>query len=241
MTPLFPLSVQGAETRRRGKVLVGPIDLEMQDERVTVVIGPNGAGKTSLLRLLHGTARLNAGQISWACDVAAARAGQAFVFQRPVMLRRTVGENLAYPLRIRGLSRKAARARALTWADRVGLAGMFDRPAPVLSGGEQQKLALARALICAPKLLFLDEPCAALDGRAMREIEEILRRARDEGTRLMVLAPVVRQRKGFHREVLEDLAKDGYVRARVNGEIIECLFNLTQICAITAHANAHLA
>lgn len=186
MSDMFPLSVKGAKTSRRGKVLVGPVDLELDGQGTCVVIGPNGAGKTSLLRLLHGAARLNSGQINWACSTEAAHHDQTFVFQRPVMLRRSVEDNLIYPLRMRGMARKQAKALAADWAERVGLQDMLRRPAPVLSGGEQQKLALARALIVTPKLVFLDEPCASLDGRAMREIEEILQEARAGGTRLIL-------------------------------------------------------
>jgi tungstate transport system ATP-binding protein len=183
---MFPLQVSGATTRRAGKVLVGPIDLALDGQGTTVVIGPNGSGKTTLLRLLHGAARLSSGQISWGCDTAQAHANQAFVFQRPVMLRRSVQDNLAYPLRLKGLSRKVARAQAADWADRVGLGAMLCRSATVLSGGEQQKLALGRALIGKPKLLFLDEPCAALDGSATRDIEAILSEAKAQGTRLIL-------------------------------------------------------
>ena len=186
MSALFPLVVEAAKTTRRAKVLAGPVDLRFEAEGTTVVIGPNGAGKTSLLRMLHGTARLSGGRISWACGTEEARHHQAFVFQRPIMLRRSVEENLIYPLRIRGIDRAEARERAHQWAQRVGLAGMMDRAAPSLSGGEQQKLALARALITDPKVVFLDEPCASLDGRAMREIEEVLMTARTGGTRLIM-------------------------------------------------------
>lgn len=186
MSALFPLSVRGAMTRRHGKVLVGPVDLDLAGQGVTVILGPNGSGKTTLLRLLHGTARLHAGEIRWACDMSTARNAQAFVFQRPVMLRRTVGQNLAYPLLIAGMGRRQALEKAREWAARVGLEAMFDRPAPVLSGGEQQRLALARALIGSPQLLFLDEPTASLDGRATREVEEILTHAQANGTRLIL-------------------------------------------------------
>lgn len=186
MSEMFPLQVSGATTRRAGKVLVGPIDLTLDGQGTTVVIGPNGSGKTTLLRLLHGAARLSSGQISWGCGTVQAHANQAFVFQRPVMLRRSVQDNLAYPLRLKGLSRKAARAQAADWADRVGLGAMLCRSATVLSGGEQQKLALGRALIAKPKLLFLDEPCAALDGSATRDIEAILSEAKAQGTRLIL-------------------------------------------------------
>lgn len=183
---LFPLTVRGAETRRRGARLVGPVDLDLDARGTTVVVGPNGSGKTSLLRMLHGIARLSRGSVEWAAPIAAARARQAFVFQRPVMLRRSVLGNVAYPLRLVGLGRAEARARAEDWIARVGLGGMEARPAAQLSGGEQQKLALARALVRRPDALFLDEPTAALDGRATREIEAILADARGTGTRLIM-------------------------------------------------------
>lgn len=186
MSGLFPLVAKGATTSRRGKVLVGPVDLTLDGHGTCVVIGPNGSGKTTLLRLLHGAARLTQGSITWACPTDQARHDQAFVFQRPVMLRRTVEDNLVYPLRIHGMPKSEARDLAQVWAKRVGLQDMLRRSAPVLSGGEQQKLALARALIVNPKLVFLDEPCASLDGRAMREFEEILQKARDNGTRLIL-------------------------------------------------------
>ena len=186
MSGLFPLTVAGATSRRAGHQLVGPVDLTLGGEGVTVVIGPNGSGKTTLLRLLHGAARLSSGRLDWACSTEEARRRQAFVFQQPVMMRRSVLDNIAYPLTVRGMKRAAARAQARVWGERVGLGEMLDRAAPVLSGGERQKLAIARALIAEPELVFLDEPCAALDGRAMREIEEILGAARANGTRLIL-------------------------------------------------------
>jgi len=186
VTELFPLTVSGATHRRYGKTLVGPVDLTLDGQGVCVVLGPNGAGKTSLLRLLHGIARLNAGRVTWACDTKEARHHQAFVFQRPVMLQRTVEDNIAYPLLMRGIKRALAFQQAQGWAARVGLGGMLGLPATVLSGGEQQKLAIARALITTPRVLFLDEPTASLDGRATREIEEILHTAKQDGTRLIL-------------------------------------------------------
>lgn len=183
---LFPVTLSQAETSRRGKRLVGPVDLTLDGQGVCMVLGPNGSGKTTLLRLMHGAARLTAGKITWACSTAEARQAQAFVFQRPVMLRRSVEDNLAYPLLIRGTARKEARDKARDWAAQLGLTDLIGRSATVLSGGEQQKLAIARALIGNPKLLFLDEPTASLDGRSVREIEEILLRAKDAGTRLIM-------------------------------------------------------
>lgn len=135
---LFPMTARGIESRRRGQVLVGPIDLTLDGTGACVVVGPNGAGKTTLLHLLHGTARLSAGRIDWACDTEEARHHQGFVFQRPVMLRRTVMQNLIYPLRLRGIPLGEARARARDWAARVGLEKFLDRAAPVLSGASSK-------------------------------------------------------------------------------------------------------
>lgn len=199
---LLPLTVTGAVSRRQGKVLVGPVDLTLGPTGATLVIGPNGAGKTSLLRMLHGIARLNAGRIAWSCPAGEARQRQAFVFQTPVMMRRTVLDNIAYPLRLSGLSRSAARARAATWAGRVGLTDLLTRQATVLSGGERQKLALARALTREPELLFLDEPCASLDGRSTREIETILQDARARGTRLVMSTHDMGQARRLASEVV---------------------------------------
>ena len=118
------------------------------------------------------------------------------------MLRRTVLENLTYPLRLRGVGEVRARQMAEEWATRVGLEPLLGRAAPVLSGGEQQKLALARALICQPTLLFLDEPCAALDGRATREIEAILQAAKSQGTRLILSTHDLGQARRLADDVL---------------------------------------
>ncbi len=184
--PILPLRLEGAVARRRGKVLVGPVDLELGREGFTILIGPNGAGKTSLLRLMHGLLRRSQGQVRWAVPEAEARARQAYVFQTPIMMRRSVVDSIAYPLRLRGVGRAEARARAARWAVRVGLGEMLERPAPFLSGGEKQKLSLARAMITGPDILFLDEPCANLDGSATREIEALLKQAQAIGTRIVM-------------------------------------------------------
>jgi tungstate transport system ATP-binding protein len=165
-------------------MLVGPVDLTLEAGGITVVIGPNGSGKTSLLRMMHGLQRAE-GHVRWALPEAEAQRRQAYVFQRAIVLRRSVAANLAYPLRLLGISRAEAMRRAQGQAARFGLTPLLEQPAPSLSGGESQRLALARALITRPEILFADEPCAALDGRATREVEARLVEAADATTIVM--------------------------------------------------------
>ncbi|MEY1555655.1 ATP-binding cassette domain-containing protein [Yoonia sp. R2331] len=181
---MLPLNAKGLIVRRKGKVLLGPIDLTLEGAGITVVMGPNGSGKTTLLRALHGIERLSDGTLDWAVPAAVAHQHQSFVFQAPVVLRRTVAGNLRYPLT---LSRAPDQeARVADWAARAGLTAKLHLQASRLSGGERQKLALARALITAPKVLFLDEPCASLDGAATRAIEALLLDAASRGTRIIL-------------------------------------------------------
>ncbi|WP_299646468.1 ATP-binding cassette domain-containing protein [uncultured Jannaschia sp.] len=201
MVAVLPLRLTGASLRRRGKRLVGPVDLEIGAEGVTAVIGPNGSGKTSLLRMMHGLQRPAAGRVDWSLPEGVARTRQAYVFQQPIALRRTVLANLAFPLRLRGLSRAEIRLRAEAQAARFDLTDKLAQSAPSLSGGEMQRLALARALITEPEILFADEPCAALDGRAMREIETRLIEASAQ-TRLIIATHDMGQARRIASDVI---------------------------------------
>ena len=231
------VSLSSALVKRRGRVLLGPIDLALEGAGTTIVLGPNGAGKTTLLKVLHGVERLSSGTLDWSVPKAQAREAQAYVFQKPIMLRRSVGQNLAYPLKLLGVEKAAISARVQDWAARIGLAEALDLPATRLSGGEQQKLALARALIRAPQVLFLDEPCAYLDGRATREIEEMLNAAAQAGMRIIMSTHDLGQARRLAREVVflvkgtlrEQGAADAFfaapqtaeARAFLSGEIVE--------------------
>lgn len=128
----------------------------------TVVIGPNGSGKTTLLRAAMGLLAPTQGRIVWQGEPR-----RAIVFQRPVMLRRSAAANVRYA------SVGADRTHKLLAL--VGLAHAAGRPARRLSAGEQQRLALARALSRDPAVLFLDEPTASLDPASTKAIEDVIR------------------------------------------------------------------
>ena len=234
---IFPLKMHGATAHFRKKRLVGPVDITIEARGFTIVMGPNGAGKTTLLRLMHGLQRCSGGVVEWAVPQAKAREKQAYVFQSPIMMRRKVIDSIAYPLRLRGLSASAARAKALECAGRFGLENLLDSWAPMLSGGEKQKLSLARALVIRPDILFLDEPCANLDGRAIREIEEILLDAQAAGTRIVMSTHDMGQARRLAQDVVfmydgkihEHTSVDAFfttpttkeAQAFINGEIVE--------------------
>ena len=202
MVSLLPLTLTAATAHRRGKALLGPVDYTLEGVGITMVIGPNGAGKTTLLRLMHGLQRPSGGSVEWAAPPIEARQNQAFVFQTPIMMRRSVLESLAYPLRLRGMAKPEALLAARKCAHRFGMEALLDSAAPWLSGGEKQKLALARALIIKPELLFRDEPSANLDGRATREIEAILTAAKAAGTRIVMSSHDMGQARRLADDIL---------------------------------------
>ncbi len=172
-----------------GKRLIDGLDLAIRPNRRTVVMGPNGAGKSLLLRLLHGLIRPDAGEVRWRgrpLDGAGRRA-QAMVFQRPVMLRRSAFGNLTFALAVRGVGGRERTARASKALAMARLEELSRQPARVLSIGEQQRLAVARALVAGPELLFLDEPTASLDPASTAAIEALIDAAHRDGVTIVLV------------------------------------------------------
>ena len=163
----------------------------------TAILGPNGAGKSTLLRLMHGLLRPSAGSVVWPQPLT-----QAMVFQRPVMLRATALANIEYGLRLRGLSVPEQRKRALAALARVGLPDLAHRQARRCSGGEQQRIALARAWALEPQVLFLDEPTASLDPTSSREVERIIREIAAAGTKIVMTTHNLGQARRIAEEVI---------------------------------------
>jgi tungstate transport system ATP-binding protein len=152
----------------------------------TILIGPNGAGKTTLLRAAMGLIPVTRGQITWGGRENAPPDRRAILFQRPTMLRRSAAGNLRYALAAAGIARDIRKERTAELLALVGLEGLEQRPARRLSGGEQQRLALARALARDPAVLFLDEPTASLDPAATKAIEDIVRAVTARGVKVVM-------------------------------------------------------
>jgi tungstate transport system ATP-binding protein len=162
------------------------ISLVIEAGAPTVFIGPNGSGKTTLLRAAMGLIAPSSGHVAWGGHPQSPPLRRAIVFQRPVMLRRSAFGNLHYALASAGVPRSARRRRANELLSLVDLEGLGDRPARRLSGGEQQRLALARALAREPRVLFLDEPTASLDPAATKAIEELVRSVSSSGVKVVM-------------------------------------------------------
>jgi tungstate transport system ATP-binding protein len=173
--------------------IIPPLSLEIGAGPSTVILGANGAGKSVLMRLMHGLLAPTSGTVSWR-----AKGRQAMVFQRPVMLRRSALANVVYALEVAGQEPDGAM-EALR---EVGLAHLAERPARVLSGGEQQRLALARAWALHPEVLFLDEPTASLDPSATHEIENIIRAFDAAGTKIVMATHNLGQARRLADEVI---------------------------------------
>jgi len=186
--PLLPLELVDVRYEVDGKRLVDAVTLSVTAGARTVILGPNGAGKSLLLRLCHGLLRPTSGTVRFAGpEHVDGRRRHAMVFQRPMMLRRSVLANVSYGLALAGVSRQDRRDQAMASLERVGLAALADRPARVLSGGEQQRLALARAWALEPELLFLDEPTANLDPSATQAIESAIQAIHAAGTKIVLV------------------------------------------------------
>lgn len=196
---ILPLSVRDLVLCFGDARVLDGVSLDLGPSGCTMILGPNGAGKSLLLKLLHGLMPPTSGTIAWGGHgPAEVTARQALVFQKPVLLRRSVAANIDFVLKARGID--LSRRDALL--EHVGLAHKARQPARLLSGGEAQRLALARALATDPDVLFLDEPTASLDPASVLAIERIVGEARDRGVRIIFVTHDIGQARRMADDVV---------------------------------------
>lgn len=187
---LLPLSVRSLVLRFGEETVIDNLSLELQPTGCTIILGPNGSGKSLLLKMLHGLVSPTSGRIDWNGDLPdTVTKRQSLVFQKPVLLRRSVSANLDFVLK----ARRKDRQQIGRLLEHVGLAHKADQPARLLSGGEAQRLALARALATDPEILLLDEPTASLDPASVLAIEKIVSDARARNVRIIFVTHDVGQ------------------------------------------------
>ena len=200
MRAMGQIRLTGLGYEVKGKPLIDIPDLSLSGSGTTVIMGPNGAGKSLLLRLMHGLIMPTRGEIliDGTSMNADHRRVQALVFQKPVLLRRSVAANIDFVLKARGLD----RSRVGELLDRVDLLPYANSPARRLSGGEQQRLAIARALATHPETLFLDEPTASLDPASVKAIEDIVKDTAAMGVRVIFVTHDIGQARRLADDVL---------------------------------------
>ena len=202
MTSILPMMLEDVCFEAEGKLLLDRVRLEFKPGGCSFILGPNGAGKSLALRIAHGLLQPTRGRVVWSgSDAAACAHKQAMVFERPVLLRRSVVANVEYALAKRGADRGTANIAALEALERTGLQDLAHRDARVLSSGEQQRLALARAWSVEPEVLFLDEPTAALDPSATNAVEAIISAISSGGTKIIMTTHDMAQARRLADEI----------------------------------------
>lgn len=202
---ILPLNVRDISFEARGKRLIKDLSFTIEAGSRTMILGANGAGKSLLLRLCHGLLSPISGVVDWNGETSFSkkvRLRQAMVFQRPVMLRRTSLANIEYALKLRDVKKQEREERAYEILKRIGLGRLAHQPARVLSGGEQQRLAMARAWVIEPEVLFLDEPTASLDPSATHSIEETICAIAKSGTTIIMTTHDLGQAKRLGTDVM---------------------------------------
>jgi tungstate transport system ATP-binding protein len=169
-----------------GTAMLRDVSINFYAGPPTVLIGPNGAGKTTMLRAAMGLLPVSSGTLTWGGSADSPPFGRAIMFQHPVMLRRGAAANIHFALAAAGVANTERESRTKELLSLVGLQGLGDRSARKLSGGEKQRLALARALARDPAVLFLDEPTASLDPAATQLIEDLVRNISARGVKVVM-------------------------------------------------------
>lgn len=198
---LLPIQIDRLWLKARHKPLLRDISVTIKGDGITVIMGPNGAGKSLFIRCLHGLSQPDSGAINFAgtplnSDI---RQRQALMFQKPILLKRTVQQNLAFVQSLRADILMADIERVL---EQVGLRHLAKQPVKQLSGGEQQRLALARALLLRPEMLFLDEACANLDPASVGQIESVLLEASNRGQKIILITHDITQAKRLADDIV---------------------------------------
>jgi tungstate transport system ATP-binding protein len=198
---LLPLEISSLCYRAGQDTLLDNIDLRIETPGISVIMGANGAGKSLLLRIVHGLLEPQGGEVRWQGSAMSEmlRKRQALVFQKPVLMRRSVAANIDFVLKPMGGNYQQRRDQALRQA---GLERQWNQPARLLSGGEQQKLALARALATDPQALLLDEPCASIDSASTLQIETLLRDSRERGVKIILVTHDIGQARRLADDVV---------------------------------------
>ena len=198
---MLPLIINQLGLTVNNKPLLNNLCVEIVSGGISIIMGHNGAGKSLLLRSMHGLLQPTQGTVLWANTNAtdsANRKKQAMVFQKPLMLNRSVAANIEYVLKLKGRPKVSSHQYLAS----AGLENKSRQPARSLSGGEQQRLAIARALACEPQVIFFDEPTANLDPGATLQIESQITEAAQQSIKVIMVTHDIAQARRLADEII---------------------------------------
>ena len=198
---LTPIVVSNLSLLLGKTKILDKIKCKIHNESIVAVLGPNGAGKSMFLKTINGLIGVESRKINFnSIEINNyIRKEIAMVFQKPTLLRRSVFENMQFVL---DKKNKLSNLEIMKLLQRVSLDTFKDKPARLLSGGEQQRLSLARALLINPSLLLLDEPTANLDPYSVNLIEEIILDENKKGKTIILTTHDMGQAKRLAKEIL---------------------------------------
>ena len=174
VTSILPLRLENVTVEKKGIKLIDGLNYEFPSKGITFIIGGNGVGKTTLLRLIHQLEQPSQGRMIYNRPMDQIKPHSAFVFQSPILLYRSVYENLKLPLKQNNIAIGEIQKSIEITAKKFKIDHLLQLQAHDLSGGQKQKVAIARAWIAKPQLLSLDEPCANLDAKSVMAIEKMI-------------------------------------------------------------------
>ena len=198
---ISPIKIKDLSISLNDRFILRNINCQINDKSITAILGPNGAGKSLLLQTINGLIPVLKGKITYNLnqldnDI---RKQQAMVFQSPTLLRRTVLGNMEF---VNSINKNSNIIDLKYILKKVGLEAYNDKPARLLSGGEKQRLSLARALLIQPKLLLLDEPTANLDPYSLKLIEDLILEENSKGTTIILTTHDMSQAKRLASDII---------------------------------------
>lgn len=217
------LNLEGIEKHYRAVKALDSVTLKMEGGKIMVLLGVNGAGKTTLLRILAGLEAPDKGTITLngkALTAEELRRVATLVFQKTVMFSMNVHDNLAFGLKIRGIPKAEIDEKISHALSSVGLTNFEKRKAKKTSGGEQQRVSLARAFLLDPRILLLDEPTANLDPNSARIIEKAILSRKRSDTIIVMATHNLGQAKRLADEVFH-IHNGGIVEAAAPKELFD--------------------
>ena len=201
--PHLPLRLQNVSYQVASKTLIDNLSAEIQSSGVTIILGHNGAGKSLLLKLMHGVLQPSSGSLHWQnTQPDSQQYWRTLVLQNPSFFERSVRFHLEFVLKISQTEKSQQQARIEHALDICGLSELHKRKVSSLSGGEIQRLSLARAWVLQPEVLLLDEPTVALDPPAAYQFETLVKQFRDSGSKIIMTTHDIPQAQRLADEVI---------------------------------------